>query len=378
MAEGQIGSVLATRVCNATASDFPTVAHVHGNIYAIVWDQGGTDGLICTVNISTDGLTITLVDGPDPFRAVLCLRPRIIKVAPNYFALVYTGPGTDGYIQTCQISDAGSILDTYVTGLEFDTTECVNPEICEVTTNVFVVAYTDTNDDGKIVTIGISDVGLITSPVLDEWVFQAGTIKPIDVLKVGANVFAFFFGDVLDDGWVKTIGISDGGGITKSIIDFLNYETASAVGVHAAHFTGNIYAAAYQGTTNPGWVSTIAIEPNGQIAASRKDQLNFSLLYGLQPTILRSSLNVLAIAYMKSANAGNIYTFWCLYDGDITTAPVDTLEYDNVAAGRPFIFHVTGNIFAVAYTGASSYITLKTFDILTPAKPQHLHMMGMA
>ncbi|MBA7495365.1 hypothetical protein ES702_05947 [subsurface metagenome] len=376
MAEGHIGSVLGTLVCNATLSEFPSVAHVYGDIYAICWDEGGTECYICTVNIPSTGLNPTLIDGPFKGESTVCHRPRIIKVATSVYAYVYKYNLDHGLIRTITITNGGNIIAN-IDSFDFEGVNCGEPEICEVAPNVFVVVYVNTNSDGKIVTIGIDDQGQIAEPLLDSWVFDAGYIRNPDVLKIASNIFAFFYGDFVWDGWVKTIGISDLGSITESIIDFLNFETSTAYYINAAHFTGNIYAAAYHDGDNDGWVTTIEILPNGQIAASYADRLEFSPGYGMNPSIIGVTSNVMAIAYEESASDGEIYTFLCLSDGDITTAPRDTQNFDSTAAAYPYIFHVTAGIYAVAYLGENDYITLKTFDIARAGFPKHLPFMGM-
>lgn len=376
MAEGHIGSVLGTRVCNAAASEFPSVAHVSDDIYAICWDETGTDGYICTVNIPSNGVNPTLVDGPVHVEALACVRPRIIKVATGVYAYAYRYNLDHGLVRTISITDAGDIT-TNIDFLDFETVDCFEPEICEVKANMFVVAYRDTNGDGKIVTFSIDDAGEISNAIIDDWVFDTGYLAEPDVLKVGDGVFAFFYRDGAADGWVKTIAISDGGTITESIIDFLNFETSTAYNICAAHFTGNVYCAAYHDLLNEGWITTMVIQTNGQINAAYADRLNYSPAYGKLPSIIGVTSNVMAIAYEESATDGEIYTFWCLSDGDITQAPRDTQNFDSTAAGQPYIFHVTGTIFAVAYRGPSSYITLKTFDIATGGNPKHLPLMGI-
>jgi len=377
MAEGHIGSILGTLVCNAAVSAQPSVAHVAGDIYAICWDEASTDGYICTVNIPSNGINPTLIAGPLHVESTACIRPRIINMGSNIFAYAYEYALAHGIVRTIEIADNGTFPGGNIDLLEFEGVECHEVDICKIGANYAVVVYRDTNDDGKIATFSISDVGDIGAAVADSWVFDTAYVEWPAVLKIAATVFAFFFNDGADDGWVRTIGISGAGIITESIIDSLRFEASTAYYIRVGHFTGNVYAAVYEDALGHSWVTTMIIEAGGAIGAAYADRLNFNTGYGHKPTIVGVTLNVLAIAYVDSASSGEIYTFWCLSDGDITQAPRDTQAFDSAAAGFPRIFHITGGIFAVAYVGPNSYITLKTFHIETGGNPKHLPMMGM-
>lgn len=377
MAIGDIGAVIDTLVCNASASLMPRVAHVYGDIYAILWRQAATDGYICTVQIDSTGQITDSVIETYHFESTTCVNPRIIEVKANIFAIVYQFTDNDGMIRTFEIANDGNITTPAIDSFEFETTICSYPHICKLADNVFVVAYETSNDDGKIATIGIADNGQITEPVIDSWVFDAGYVRDAHIVKVGDGVVAIFLGDFLEDGWVKTVAISPVGTIAESIIDSLKFEVGSAVRTFAVNLTGSIWAATYHDTLNDGWITTMKILANGKIADAYAGRFEFNNSYGKEPTHVLVDGHIMAIAYEKSATSGEIYTLSFTDAGVKVTAPIDTLSYDTTLAGWPYIFHVTGNVFAVAYIGPNSYITLKTFDISTPGFPKHLMLTGI-
>lgn len=377
MAEGQIGSILDTLICNSDTSGAPSVAHVYGDIYVICWGVGGTDGYICTVDIAADGTIEDSVIETLHFESSVCINPHIVNMGGNIFAYAYEYGLTHGIVRTVQIANDGNIVGGNIDWLEFEIDVCHEPDICKVGDGCALVVYRDTNNDGKIVTFSIAGNGSIGDAVSDEWVFDPATVIWPNARKISPGCFAFFFTDGADDGWVKTIAISGSGVITESIIDSLRFEISSAFFIHTCHFTGNIYAAVYEDSLGHGWVTTMVINSGGTVGGAYADRFNFNTGYGQKPTIIGVTSNVLAVAYVDSASSGEIYTFWCLSDGDITTAPVDELAFDTTLAGYPHIFSIGGGIFAVAYPGEDSYITVKTFDIKTVGIPKHLPMMGI-
>lgn len=377
MAEGDIGSVLDTLVCNSAASGAPSVAHVYGDIYVICWDEADTDGYMCTVDIGADGAIEDTVIELTHLESAVCMRPRIIKVAPNIFAYCYEYGLGHGIVRTIPIGNDGYITGGNIDLLEWETVDCAQPEICKVADNMFAVVYKDTNDYGKIVTFSIDDSGNISNTIIDSWVFHSAQVTYLRALIVDGNVFAFFYMDGMGDGWVATIAISAAGDITESIIDSLEFEPSGANRIKAAHFTGNVYASVHEDGLGHAWVCTMVIASGGAIDDDYADRLNFDSSYGHKPSVIAATSNVLAFAYEDSVTDGKIYTLWCLSDGDITQAPRDTMTFETSQAGEPQIFHVTGDIFAVAYIGPNSYITLKTFAISSLGIPKHLPLMGI-
>ena len=61
--------------------------------------------------------------------------------------------------------------------------------------------------------------------------------------------------------------------------------------------TGDVYAITYQGPGDGGWLKTVAISPDGQITGVPLDSFNFEPINGQTPQIINISGNYFAIAY---------------------------------------------------------------------------------
>lgn len=365
---GNIGSTTDTLVCNSDAvSEYPNVAHVYGSIYVVCWAVSDTDGYICTIEISDSGI-IAIADGPVHFESTACTRPRIIKVADNMFAYCYRYNLGWGIIRSIQINDDGTIVTPHVDFLVFEGDECYGPEICEVTSNVFAIVYKSESGAyglGKIVTVRISDLGAISDLVLDSWVMAPIHFNGPDILKVGTNMFAIFYTDPFGDGCVMTLEISNAGVITESVVDYLKFDAASASWIFAVHFIGNFYALVYMRAGGEGEISTIEIASDGQIGAAPISQIEYTE-YGHAPSIVSITSNTMIIAHEASPTTGGAYTFCCSALGSITDAPKDTFALDGDCIRTPWVFHVAGSIYAVAYEDLNHYISIKTFNVTIP------------
>ena len=85
-----------------------------------------------------------------------CQTPQIINISGNYFAVAYSGPGTDGWSSTIEILDNGQIVVPVIESLEFDSDTAVSPSMTLVSGSTYAVTYTGPNGDGWLKTIGIA------------------------------------------------------------------------------------------------------------------------------------------------------------------------------------------------------------------------------
>ena len=99
----------------------PDIIHVSGDVYAIVYRGPGNDGFVKTVEIATNGQITDTVIGTLEFDATEAREPNIGHVSCDIYAIAYRGSGRDGFLKTVQISDNGTIGDTVIGTLEFDT-----------------------------------------------------------------------------------------------------------------------------------------------------------------------------------------------------------------------------------------------------------------
>jgi type II secretory pathway pseudopilin PulG len=337
-----------------------SIIHVNGDVFAIAYRGTNGDGFLKTVEIATDGqITNTVIDTLE-FDTSNGYEPSIIHVDGNVYAIAYSGPGSDGYLKTIEIATDGQITNTVIDTLAFDTSDGYEPSIIHVDGNVFAIAYRGTDEDGFLKTAEIATDGQITNTVIDTLEFDTSNGYEPSIIHVDGNVYAIAYSGPGSDGYLKTIEIATDGQITNTVIDTLAFDTSDGYEPSIIHVDGNVFAIAYRGTNEDGFLKTVEIATDGQITGTVIDTLEFDTAYGYDPDIINVGGDIYAIAY--AGNKGYLTTVEVATDGQITGTVIDSSEFDN-NGNEPSIIHVDGNVFAVVYRGAGFDGFLKTLEI---------------
>jgi len=260
-------------------------------------------------------------------------------------------------------SSAGDIGDAAIDTLEFDTTYGHTPDIIGVSGDIYAVAYRGNGNDGFLKTIEITPDGDITNSVVDTLEFDTSNCIYPSIIHISGNIYAIAYQGPGNDGFLKTVEIASDGDITNSVIDTLEFDTGNGREPTIIHVSGNIYAIAYRGNGSDGFVRTVEIASDGDITNSVIDTLEFDTSAGYYPDIILITGNIYAIAYRGNGGDGFIKTVEIASDGDITNSTLDTLEFDTSKGYYPAILHIGGNIFTIAYQGAGNDGFLKTVEI---------------
>ena len=174
-------------------------------------------------------------------------------------------------------------------------------------------------------------------------------------------MYALAYKGKLDDGFLKTVQIAANGQIS-AVVDTLEFDTSMADTPEIIHVSGDTYAIAYEGVDEDGFLQTMDISATGVITAI--DTLEFDGALGQKPSITHVSGDVYAIAYSTTGQVGNVKTVEIATDGQITDTVIDTFEF--AASGGAYnqqLTQISDNVFAIAYQGASSHGYLKTIEI---------------
>jgi len=335
-----------------------------GNVYAITYTGNQDVNRLKTIEIATDGqITDSIIDSLDTHT----IEPNIINVSGNFYAIAYTGDGYDGFLTTVEIEIDGRITDAVIDTLEFDATRGKEPNIIHVSGNVFAIAYSGDHDDGYVETVEIATDGQIADAVTDSLEFDTTKGKEPSILLISGNVYAIAYRGEDDDGFLKTVAIATDGQITDAVVDSLEFDTVKGKEPNILHISdGNLYAIAYKGEDNDGFLKTVEIAADGQITDAVVDTLEFDAAKGKEPDIIHVSGDIYTIAYKGAGDDGFVKTVEIAADGQITDAVIDTLEFDTTRGKEPNIIHVSDDdVFAVAYSDDSDDGFLKTMEITT-------------
>ncbi len=338
----------------------------YGGIYAIGYEESANELAIKTLQVYNYGvLAAPIIDYVKIDEATNAIEPVILRIRDNVIVIAYDGAGEVGWLKTVYITGEGQVTDI-TDSLQYDTTG-INPDIINVSGDIYAIAYTGPGGQGKLTTVEISQDGLIGDAIIDTLTFDSNTGDDPNLVHVSGNIFAIAYQGKQGDGYVATVEIAPDGQIANSVIDSYEHCTSNADRPDIAHVSGNIFAIAYGGQGGPGYVDTITIATNGLITKSVIDILNFDSSNGSHPSMVavvdNAVDNIFAIAYEGQASDGRLCTVGIASNGQIQNTVIDYLRHESVTGADPSILHIYGNIFVVAYQAQSGIGRVRSFEI---------------
>ncbi len=379
MAEGDIGAVVDSLEFDAVNCLFSRTLHVTGDIYAIAYYGDGSDLEIVTVNINAAGEIGAGVIDRLTLVAWTTFSLGFIKVAEGVFAIVHSGTTNPCELITISISDAGDIGDPILDILAMPSGLAAAADIVWVLDNIYAIAYTGTDTDGWLATVEIDAMGNISGAAIDSLEFDTTIGLQSSIIRRADGMVAIAYYGPGEDGILITVAINAVGTIAAAVTDTFVFDAGSGTYPRIMKISGDIYAIIYTGLLNAGWLKTISIDAAGEIGAATIDAFEFDGAVGYQPTLVHVSGDVYAIAYSGFEFDGWTATITIDAAGNIGAGTVDTFEFDDANCLNPWIIHISGNVYAISYTGPGDDGWLKTIGIETVVAggAKHLMMMGM-
>ncbi len=176
---------------------------------AIAYSNNLGNPTVVSVSISSAGVIPATVTDTEILSAVTPAKlGNIIRVSgTNYYALSI-GLGSSGRIYTCSINSSGTI--TSVDSDEFDANEAEQPSMVSLGGGTFALAYRGVDNDGFLVTIPISSLGIVGS-VIESLEFRTVDIRTPFIIYLGYGNYAITYGyEAGDDVQCVTVGIVTG------------------------------------------------------------------------------------------------------------------------------------------------------------------------
>lgn len=350
--DGQINkSVIDFLEFDTTKGDYTEILNISGDVYAIAYSGPGDDGIIKTISIQTDGEVSDSAIDELEYDTSKGVTPDIVHISGNVYAIAYTGEGDDGFIKTISIESNGQIQDTIIDTLEFDTDNGDMPSIVNVSGDVYAVAYEGDGSDGFIKTVTIENNGQITDTVIDTLEFDTTQGKETEIISISGDVYAIAYSGDKDDGFVITVEIDTGGQITDTVIDTLEFDTDKGVTPNIKNISGDVYAVVYSGSGDDGFLGTVSINSNGQIDDTVIDTMEFDTSKCLAPVIESAGGNIYTMAYTGGQDDGYLITVEIDSSGSINDTVLDSYEFDTDKAKTVAIASIDGTVFAISYSG---------------------------
>jgi len=310
--------------------------------------------------------------GTGIFDAISGNEPSIVHVSGDVYAIAYRGQGNHGFLRTLTISDDGTTIALTGSSLEFDNVSGWSPRLIHVSGDVYAIAYWNaTSDDGIVKTVSIDNAGNIG--FIQSFTFDATKGWTPDIIHIFGDVYAIAYWGPGDDGWLITLTISADGTTIALTGSSLEFDIGYASNPQLIKVSGDVYAIAYEwSAVGDIKICTMTISDAGVIGGATIDDW----LIGAAPPsqVLRAKiLHISGTVFAVSAQDGTtshgwVVTFNIDTDGVICPTPpclcISKLEFDAVEGAYPDIIHIVGNIFAIAYSGPAggTLITLSIAD----------------
>jgi hypothetical protein len=335
----------------------PEILHLSGDYYTISYRGNDDDGFLAVVKIAVDGAITDSVIKSYEFDTTECYRPRIEHFKGDTFILIYTN-NNEGYIKTINITSVPDFSELHLS--RYTIFDFFEPDIANVANDIYAIVSQGLNGDGYLRTFTIQNSGDISNSVIDVLEFDPLDGRDNKIINVAGNIFAIVYRGPNDHGYVKTVEILNNGDIKDdAVIDTLEFENSRCFEPDVIHIAGDYYAISYRGPDDDGFVKTVEISNTGQITDATIDTLEFEGNYCMEPNIIQVNGNVYVIAYCGPGYDGYVKTVSIMGNGDIVDTVIDFYEYDGSYGYEPEIVNVYNNIFAIIYSyqAAGGYIS---------------------
>lgn len=364
MAVGDITqSTLSTYEFDTVKGKYISPVHISGNIYAAVYQGADNHGFLRTFTIAADGTITQSHINSWEFDTVDNYAAALVHVSGDVYAIIYGGTNYDGIVKTCTIDSSGNITDLS-DSYTFETGSCLYPYVIKCTGNIYAVVYEGAGATGELRTLTISDAGVITDAVAGTKQFESSVNRP-KIINVSGNIYAVAYGVT---GKVKTYNISDVG-VVGNELDSHQFET-SIYSLDILHISGNVFAIAYGYYYPDGRINTITISTDGTSIAdvASGNMYEFDGVRGTEPNLIAISGDVYAVAYSGPDEDGWLRTLTISATGSITQASISNYEFDTDYCFTPTVMHRDGNVYAIfnsagSYDGFIKTVTIETAGV---------------
>ena len=314
-----------------------SLVQVDSDTYALAYSGVDDDGFISTFTISSDGATITEVDSLEhdtdtnghPINKNGA--NSLVKVDSDTFALAYTGADDDGFISTFTIDSDGNItaVRTQSEGnnLEHDTSKGWNNSLVKVDSDTVALAYTDVWGDGIIKTFTISSDGTTITQV-ESLEHDTSSNADNSLVHVDSDIFALAYNGPDDDGFISTFTIDSDGNITE-VINSSTFEIRSIKYISVLQVDSDTYAVAWTNYQGFGKLTTMTINPDGTYPSQSRPLQIFDN-YNSFNSLVKVDSDTIALASAGAGDDGLISTFGI---GGDTTAPTVTITSSTGSSG---------------------------------------------
>ncbi len=365
MANGDISAVIDSLEFDTDRGQEPYIVHVSGNVFVVVYVGVDFHGWMVTFTVDPSGIIGDAVIDSFEFDGAVSLTPRILKVSGDTFVIVYYATGSVTNIITIDIDSSGNIAAAVTDSLAVTASvspQQSEPRIIPVIGDIYAVVHRNATNGGEAFTVDIDSSGNIGAAAIDSLEFDAVARDP-DIINVAGTMFAVAYEGPGQDGWVASFNIAAGGAIDNAVTDTLEYDTTQGMLARILNVSGDVFVISYSGQSPNGIaVKTLTINAAGTIS-SVIDTLSLNSL-GTYSTPTLVSGNVYAVVWRRGLGQSGFLTTFTISSAGSFSAVLNTLEVDTNVDVYPGIITVpSSTVVCVTYGDPDLDGFAKTFAV---------------
>lgn len=367
----EISNVIDTFEFDTTNGMTPTSVIVSesasSSIVAIFYEGTQSDGFVTTIEISHDGSIIQSNIDTFEFDTTQGIEPSALKISDTTFAVVYRGAQGDGFAQTIEILNNGSIVGTIET-LEVDDSDLNHANIffIQESRNFIGVTSAQTSVNGVLGLGFILDNGTINRT--DRFVFNDTQANNVDSINVSNNiVLVVYHADIGGDnfgGALETIAVLDNGSVTDTL-DYQILDAGQGDSPAIARIDDNTFAIFYEGVGTNGIVKTFDIDPTTGIISSVIESFTYDSGDGQLPNAIPIGGNIILNVYEDASTQGQLIALEISDTGIINNTIIANLTFEDTLSTWQEIINIKDDLFLITYQGVGLDGFIKTVNIST-------------
>jgi hypothetical protein len=282
-------------------------------------------------------------------------EPNITQVSEDVYAIAYRDQQDKGKVKTINISDEGNINpEVWQNNITFDD-PVYWPKIIQTHNDIFLIVHAQSASQPrrvKLTTIKIDEDGVCDQNVLSSYTFSPNQIYDHKLFHISEGVSALLFRNSQDEGAIKTINVSNDGSTITDNIDIGNwvFTANDCYSPDMVRVSDDTYAIAYQTNNRNGGLCTFDILGNGSVIKTIHDSYIFEDINDVyEPDIIKITEGYFAICYRDDQGDGHLVTVEIDSSGMINGV-IDTLVFEDTNdCIYPNMIHLKDNIFLIVY-----------------------------
>ncbi|KYK23852.1 hypothetical protein AYK25_06350 [Thermoplasmatales archaeon SM1-50] len=344
----------------------PYIIHLFDNNYVYISEEAQKGCHISTVEIDPyDGNISTHADYvlTEVSTGSNICQPKIVQITENFYVVSFIDFYYHLNLQTISISPDYSInvVNKFVFPEECSRNKRNSPSLLKITDNVCAIAYWTPTDGGILRTVEISETGKIT---------YKGKSITYDPASSGIDPREPYLAYVMDDTYILAYRDPSAHGILKTFIitstgnisytgNMVEFDSAAGYEPSLAQVSENIFAVAYRGINNWGYVKTFDISSNGSLVWTGQTRIFEQSEFCFNPWIIYGEDDMYIIAYSAKNNAkGYVSTVRIDEDGIINPMVILRKQFFVIGPNPevcffPIIIRVGEQLYAISFTGAN-------------------------